>query len=57
MAFVSTPQCDHGVEQAWTPIYLGAKLTSPRSCGNECANLKQPFGPIPSQWAKGNCQS
>jgi hypothetical protein len=49
MTFVDKPQCDHGVEQARMPIYLGAWPIGSRSCGNECMGLEQPPGLIPSQ--------
>jgi len=39
-------QCYRGVEQAEMPIYLGIGPKGSRSCSNECAGLKQPFGSV-----------
>jgi len=40
MAFMNTPQCDHGAGQARTPIYLGVGHEGSRSCDNECVGLE-----------------
>ncbi len=49
MAFVGTPQCDHGIGQVWMPIYSKVRPKGSRSCGNECTGLEQPFIIYPNE--------
>ncbi len=50
--FAIAPQCGYRGKQARTPIYLGRRPETSKSCGHECVGFEQPFGPILSQWKK-----